>query len=458
MVLNNIKQENSWRSFQANYILKKKKKPPFLKFVKIVILLTILLIVIVAVFIFKPLIFDELKILDNKKTLSKKDDNTIESQPHTQVRNPIFLSKKQLNSIIKEINFNTTDKNIFFKETLEESYKITTSIDVNLQGYLLSKMNQLKTLTRGKPQRIAIVVMEADTGKIIAMTGFDLTDTNANPCIASTYPAASIFKIVTASAAIQSLNYNRDKQLYFNGNKYTLYKRQLKDVKNKHTHKISFSKAFAESVNPVFGKIGKNYLGKEKLDYFATSFGFNQDVDFELPFVSGNFTTNNKEYHLAELGCGFNNETTISPIFGAMISSAVINSGNIMLPGIIEHVTDSNGKIIYKHEKTKYINAIEPNTAATMIKLMERTVSKGTARKTFIGASRDKILSQLIIGGKTGSLYNKEHTVKYDWFTGFGKNRKTKKIIALSIVVGHRKYIGTRAPAYAKMILKQHFK
>ena len=458
MDLDNIKQDNSWRNFQASYILKKKKKSSFFNFIKTVAVLTILLIVIAGIFIFKPLIFDELKILDNKKTLQKTDDNIIESQPHTKVKKPILLSKQQLNSIIKEINFNTTDKNIFFTDTPEESYKITTSIDVNLQGYLLSKMNRLKTLTRGKPQRIAIVVLEADTGKIIAMTGFDLADTNANPCIAPIYPAASIFKIVTASAAVQSLNYNPDTQLYFNGNKYTLYKRQLKDVKNKYTYKISFSKAFAESVNPVFGKIGKNYLGREKLDFFASAFGFNQDVNFELPFVSGNFMTNNKEYHLAELGCGFNHETTISPVFGAMLSSAVINSGNIMLPGIVEHVTDSDGKIIYKHEKKKYISAIEPKTAETMIKLMERTVSKGTARKTFRGASRDKILSQLIIGGKTGSLYNKEHTVKYDWFTGFGKDKKTKKTIALSIVVGHRKYIGTRAPAYAKMILKQHFK
>ncbi|MCP4670555.1 MAG: PbpA [Desulfobacula sp.] len=371
---------------------------------------------------------------------------------------PSYLSKKQLNGIINGIDFIKTDKNIFFVDTPEESYKITTSIDVNLQEFLLSKLDRLKTLTRGKPQRIAIVVMDTDTGKLMAMTGFDLSDSKANPCLDSDYPAASIFKIITASAAVQSLNYNPGTQLYFNGNKYTLYKRQLKDVKNRYTYKISFSRAFAESVNPVFGKIGQNYLGREKLDSFASAFGFNKNVDFELPFISGNFKTDDKKYHLAELGCGFNNDTTISPIFGAMLTSAIVNSGNIMLPGIIEHVTDSAGTIIYKNDKTKYASAIEPATAATMVKLMQQTISKGTAKKTFRGASRDKILSKLIIGGKTGSLYDKKHIVKYDWFTGFGKDKNTKKTIALSIVVGHRKYIGTRAPTYAKMILKHHFK
>ncbi len=448
--LDTYKQENSWRDFQSGFIIEKKKKNLFARFKKTTAVLLILLIFIAGGLLVKPLIFD------NQKTVQKTEDNTIEPQTH--IEQPVYLSKTQLNGIINKIDFFKTDKNIFFVDIPQESYKVTTSIDVNLQEFLLSKMDRLKTLTRGKPQRIAIVVMEADTGKIIAMTGFDLADPDSNPCLDSDYPAASIFKIITASAAVQSLNYNPGTQLYFNGNKYTLYKRQLKDVKNRYTYKISFSRAFAESVNPVFGKIGKNYLGREKLDSFATAFGFNTNINFELPFLSGHFKTNDKKYHLAELGCGFNNDTTISPIFGAMLTSAIINSGNMMMPGIVEHVTDSDGTIIYKNNKTKYISAIESATAATMVKLMQQTISKGTAKKTFRGASKDKVLSKLIIGGKTGSLYDKKHIVKYDWFTGFGKDKNTKKAIALSIVVGHRKYIGTRAPSYAKMILKQHFK
>jgi len=448
--LDTYKQENSWRNFQSDYIVKQKKKNLFIKTLKIVAGLSIFLIIIAGVLIFKPLVFENNESTQKNAAKTNVTENEIEKLN--------FLSRKELNNIISKTDFIKTDKNIFFVNTPEESYKITTSIDVDLQGLLLSEMARLKTLTRGKPQRIAIVVMEADTGKIIAMTGFDLADPDANPCLDSDYPAASIFKIVTASAAVQSLHYNAKTQLYFNGNKYTLYKRQLRDVKNRYTYKISFSRAFAESVNPVFGKIGKNYLGREKLDSFATAFGFNKTINFELPFHSGDFKTNDKEYHLAELGCGFNTDTTISPVFGAMLTSAVINSGNIMLPGIVEHVTDSDGSIIYKNQKIKYVSAIKPETADTMITLMQRTTSKGTAKRTFRNASRDEVLSKLIIGGKTGSLYNKGHTVKYDWFTGFAKEKKTKKTIALSVVVGHRKYIGTRAASYAKMIFKQHFK
>ncbi len=368
------------------------------------------------------------------------------------------LTKPELNTIISHTNFTRTDKNIFFVDTPEDSYKITTSIDIYLQEYLLSLMERLKGLTRGKPQRIAFVVMEADTGKIIAMAGFDLENPDTNPCVESDFPAASIFKIVTAAAAVETLGYTPATQLYFNGNKYTLYKRQLKDVKNKYSSKISFSRAFAESINPVFGKIGKNFLGKKRLESYAHAFGFNQTVDSELSFASGSFKTNTSEYHLAELGCGFNTDTTISPVFGAMLISAVINNGTVMVPSLVEHVTDSNGEIIYKNKKSTYKTPIRPETALTMMQLMEKTISKGTARKSFRGSTKDGVLSKLRIGGKTGSLYNKAHTVKYDWFAGFGQEKKGQKNIAVSVVVGHRKYIGTRAGTYAKMILKEYFK
>lgn len=444
------RKELSWRDFQAEYI--KQGKPQGRR--SIVVKRAVGLLA--ACFIIFFIGFQAVSYFTSGTDRTGKEKIATPSKPELPQKK--YISKTRLSEIIHSTPFVRTDKNIFFIDTPGENYKVTTSIDIYLQEYLLGVMKQLKKRTRGKPQRIAIVAMESDTGKILAMTGFDLDDPDTNPCIESDYPAASIIKIVTAAAAVETLGYKPYTQLYFNGNKYTLYKRQLRDVKNKYTYKISFSRAFAESINPVFGKIGKNYLGKERLDTYAEAFGFNQQIDAEIPFTSGSFETTDSEYHLAELGCGFNNNTTISPLFGAMLTSAVINSGNVMLPSIVEHVTDSDGEIIYKNTKSTYKTAMRPETAETMVALMKKTITSGTARKTFRGASRDAVLSKLVIGGKTGSLYNKEHTVKYDWFTGFGEEKNGGRKISLAIVVGHRKYIGTRAAAYAKMILKQYFK
>lgn len=445
------KQDESWRKFQSEYILKTKKKKRDSSLLKMVLMGTFFCVAIaLAAIKFYPLL--ELDPAEKSKVAASGSDTPVKPDL------PEQLSKDQLTPMLDQTELVQSDKNIFFVDTPENSYKVTTSIDIYLQEYLLSVLQRLKQKTRGKPQRIAFVVMEADTGKIIAMTGFDLEDERKNPCIESDYPAASIFKIITASAAVETLGYTPGTQLFFNGNKYTLYKRQLKEVRNKYSYKISFSRAFAESVNPIFGKLGKNKLGKERLESYAQAFGFNQQIGSELPVFSGSFETNESTYHLAELGCGFNTDTTISPVFGAMLTASIINSGRLMLPSIVEHVTDADGKIIYKNKKATYKTAIQASTASTMMTLMQKTVTRGTARKSFRGASRDKVLSRLIIGGKTGSLYNREHTVKYDWFTGFGKEKNAEKKIALSVVVGHRKYIGTRASTYAKMILKKYFK
>jgi cell division protein FtsI/penicillin-binding protein 2 len=98
-----------------------------------------------------------------------------------------------------------------------------------------------------------------------------------------------------------------------------------------------------------------------------------------------------------------------------------------------------------------------PESAAAMMGLMETTVTHGTARKSFGSFSRDKVLSKLAIGGKTGSLSNREHTIKYDWFTGFAREKNGSRAITFSVMVGHGEYIGTRAASHARAIIKQYF-
>ncbi len=397
----------------------------------------------------------------NLETLFKeKTQQTISKPPPAkeQALPQFTLPKADLKGLIGKTGFLNADKNIFFVDTPDKSYTLTTSLDTRLQKTLITALARLKNLTRGKPQRIAIVAMDPANGSLRAMAGFDLDNSHANPCMVSDYPAASIFKIITASAAIDSLGYTAHTPLYFNGNKYTLYKRQLTEVKNKYTSKTSLSRAFAESINPIFGKIGKNYLGRTRLNTYAHAFGFNQDPDSELSFESGRFSVTGSDYHLAELGCGFNRKTMISPMFGAMLVTTILNSGASLVPRIIDQVSTSNGQIIYKGKKEYYKTAITPKTATTMIQLMQTTVTRGTAKKSFRGFTRDKVLSKLVIGGKTGSLYNRKRTVKYDWFIGFGKEKTGEKALAVAIVVGHKKYIGTRASTYARKILKTYFK
>ncbi len=443
------KKENTWREHQADFIYRKRKRQFFRGAARKISLLFLVCAAAMGVWQYLA--------LNRHIQPLYKSPPADTAKVIQQVVTPRHLSRTKVREMMQDKPLLNARKNIFFADTPQESFRIATSMDPDLNEFLTSRLDHLKTLTRGKPRQIAMVVMDANLGQILAMAGFDLENPETNPCTAAIYPAASIFKIVTAAAAVDALGYTPQTPLYFNGNKYTLYKRQLKDVKNKYTVKVSLAKAFADSINPVFGKLGQTYLGKETLSSYAQAFGFNQVPQTDLVFDGGRFSINEDNFHLAELGCGFNRDTLISPVFGAMMLTPLFNQGQILLPAVVTQVTNAKGETVYKHTKEYLASAMDPASADAIIRLMEKTVSQGTARKAFGRVSRDKILANLVIGGKTGSLSNREHTIKYDWFTGFGKEKTGSRAIVVSIVVGHGKYIGTRAGTHARSILQHYF-
>ena len=81
----------------------------------------------------------------------------------------------------------------------------------------------------------------------------------------------------------------------------------------------------------------------------------------------------------------------------------------------------------------------------------------GTARKTFRGVKRDRVLSRLTIGGKTGSIFNRKHDLRFDWFVGFAEENDGDKKLAIAVVVAHEEYIGIRAGEYARLAIRKHF-
>jgi cell division protein FtsI/penicillin-binding protein 2 len=443
--VSHFRTEDSWRREQAAYLFSRKRKSIFQKWRTPFLLF----------FLAAAALAGGWGVFTTFWSASDVPDPPAVATPP--LTSPVYLTQAQIREMVREQDLVNAARNVFLTDTPNGFVQVVTFLDVGLTGFLNARLDHLKTLTRGKPRQIAIVVMDGYQGHILAMAGFDLENSDTNPCTRAMYPAASIFKIVTAAAAMDALNYTPDTPLHFNGNKYTLYKRQLTEAKNKYTVTVSLEKAFAESINPVFGKLGQRYLGRETLSAYARAFGFNQTPDTDLVFDTGLFHMEDNDFHLAELGCGFNRDTLISPVFGAMMITPLLNDGRTVVPAVISHVMDANGNAIYQHTPALPFTAMSPASAAAMTGLMEKTVTHGTARKSFGSFSRDKVLSKLTIGGKTGSLSNREHTIKYDWFTGFAKDRTGDHAITFSVVVGHGKYIGTRAAAHARSLIRHYF-
>jgi penicillin-binding protein A len=213
------------------------------------------------------------------------------------------------------------------------------------------------------------------------------------PCLDSCFPAASIFKIVTAAGAIEKLGLNKDSQLVYNGGKYTLYKSQLNEQQNKYSHTVTFQKSFAESINPIFGKLGKFKLKKDFLISYADAFGFNHEIDFELPLKPSQIKVSDEPYNWAELASGFNRETSLSPLHAALITAALLNNGKIPEPVFVEQILSENGQKLYESRSGIVQTAVKGKTTEVIRQLMEATISSGTSRRAFQGYTKDQTLS-----------------------------------------------------------------
>ncbi len=347
-----------------------------------------------------------------------------------------------------------------WSEVTKPSFSVTAGID-ELQMHTTICPTLQETIQNSIDQKYAkyfgLVAIKPESGEVVAMVSFDKTGRNTNVCTRPDFPAASLFKIITAAAAIEEYGYSAGTRMAYNGRKHTLYKSQLKPENNKYTNHISFEASFANSINPVFGKIGINQLKKSGLEKYSRAFGFNRNIDFDLPLPESPMVIKNEPYHWAEIASGFNKQTLISPLHAAVLVSGIMNNGELMRPILIASA-HKEGETIYQSSPRRLNRAISPDTAQKLKRFMHATVSEGTARNAFRGCQRDPVLSRLTIGGKTGSINNNPEHIKYDWFAGFGeeKNGSRRKLV-VSVFVAHKEYIGTRAAVYAHRALQAYF-
>lgn len=362
------------------------------------------------------------------------------------------LNKEDLRSMIDpEAVFNNIEGKIDLKYS-GRTFFVETTLDSRLQDYMLNKIRDSQS------PMIGFIAMDPATGRILSMVDSNKDDGVRSVCLGNKFPAASIFKIITAAAAIESCDICAHTKLTYNGRKHTLYKNQLTDRINHYTNTTSLKKSFAQSINPVFGKLGILRLKKNLLETYSLRFGFNQLINFELPVQSSRISVGNVPYHWAEVACGFNRETLISPLHGAMIASVILNGGKLVEPTIVEYIADNENNPVYIGGTNVVRQVISSETSREMKELMAATISCGTCSRTFRRYRRDPILSKLFIGGKTGSINNESDELHYDWFVGFCEENTGARKLVLAVLVVHKELLREKAQEFARLAMRYYFK
>src|SRR5690606_7628731 len=215
-----------------------------------------------------------------------------------------------------------------------EKLGIEYALNTELEDYIK------KIISRYRSAHVSVVVMDNDSGHLLASLGHSYKTDEFGPILpfTATHPAASLFKIVTAADLLENTPVTEDSRFKFHGRGTTLYRRQLERTSDRWARYQSLEKAFALSNNVIFGKAAINKLNGESLLKMAYNFGFNRDIMDEVNLSRSVLEMSENECNLAELASGFNRETLIAPMHAAAVSATVANDGQVVKPRLIRRI------------------------------------------------------------------------------------------------------------------------
>ncbi|MBK9323108.1 MAG: penicillin-binding protein [Bdellovibrionaceae bacterium] len=330
--------------------------------------------------------------------------------------------------------------------------KVELSIDPEMQK------EAERLLKSYKPDYAAIFVMDALTGRVLAMTSFQKDNPQAeNWTLKSNFPAASVFKVVTATAAVDKAGISPQHRINFNGGNYTLYRKNvMTDKVTKWTRVITLKEAFARSINTAFGRLSLENLHPVDINEYATRFMFNQEIPTDFPVEMGiAYVPPEKSFELTEVASGFNKTNRMSPVQGAMIAAAVANHGKMMVPYLVNTLRDEKGQTLYKAEPLDNGHIMTPESASKVRELMEGTVTSGTSRKSFRNLVRNKKFKAIEMGGKTGHLTAENPRGRVDWFVGYAMD-DTNRIAIAAVSINKEKWT-VKSAELGQSMFKKYF-
>ncbi len=330
-----------------------------------------------------------------------------------------------------------------------------TASDLDMEDYFilqkdsaLAEMIRVR-LKRHKPDGAFILLVDGKSNEVLAWGQRNDSALSLTPdfLTRATFPAASLSKIVTAAAGLESKKYTNGTLVPQIGRTVTLYRRQLNPPKNYRGHKVSVEKAFSLSMNPAFGIIGKT-VGPSHLKDAAKRLGFNQNYSNNIPQRSA-FLQIDSGYAVAEAASGFTELNTISPLQAAGIARSILYSKPFELPWSRELAG-------YIHHRPIRIKSkpFSENTYWGLRKMFNKTTKGGTATRAMRKHVYRSNQKKYITGGKTGSLDGSNPKGRYDWFVGWAYNKDDINDAVIMVVMQyHGKYRSLRSSDMAGLMV-----
>lgn len=293
---------------------------------------------------------------------------------------------------------------------------------------------------QSRADHVALVVMEPKTGRILAIS--QKSSTIANPSLHAGFPAASIFKVVTTAAGIESGKISSGTIIQFRGGDYTLDRWNYNPDSRRDHRAMSITEALGKSCNPVFGRIAYNFLSPELLYKYAQRFGFNKEMGLNYVLEPSSAQIPVDDFGFSRTAAGFG-KVYLSPIHAASLMSSIANGGSLMKPILVDSIINQSGDVIYQSTPQKIQQALMPDTSKELLSMMEATTLHGTSRREFTRYGM-RVLPYRV-AAKTGTLNGTNPKGLNQWFIAAAPIENPQVVIAVITV---NKQDGRSSPAH----------
>jgi peptidoglycan glycosyltransferase len=246
------------------------------------------------------------------------------------------------------------------------------------------------------------------------------------------YAPGSTFKVVTATAALDSGAFTRESTVSGRDN-VRISGVPLQNDENENFGQITLTEALAKSVNTVWAQVAER-LGKNTLARYMSRFGFDRKPRLDYPAEemssSGEYSgarllsPTSSLVDVGRMGIG-QDKLEVTPLQMAEVAAAVANRGRLMVPHMTDRIVDRDGRTVERIAPRVQAQVMKPSTAAVTA-MMEAVVNEGTGTPAQIPGVK--------VAGKTGTAETQIGTaINNVWFIAFAPASSPRVAIAVTL-------------------------
>jgi len=304
------------------------------------------------------------------------------------------------------------------------------------------------------------IVMQPETGEILAMAHYPLFNPNAfsnfdktlwrNRTITDPFEPGSTMKLFSAAAALEYSGITLKDIFFCENGAYRIGKNVVHDI---HRHGwLTIQQIIKYSSNIGAVKVGER-VGPKKLYQMLRNFGFGEKTGIDCPGETTGSLSHYSTWSDIDTGAiAFGHGISASALQMVTAVSAIANGGILMKPLLVREITDQGGRSLIRFEPQPVRSVLSANTAGILRNIMKSVITEG-------GTGVNAALDGYTVGGKTATSRKLDENGKYSTekhlasFIGFAP--ANNPAIAVLVVIDEPKeqYYGgmVAAPVFKKI-------